>query len=461
MGGTPGFQEKVRHVLRTADPDSLIDDLAGDVPGALSEAREVYFERIIATRLYEALNAAARDVVSRLAVSELPLPVDAVMQLAGVDESAARSSLKAGVAFGLLQQFDEPNLPSLYHPPGLLRPWLSDPARLSEQEAAVVHRRLAAFWRSSYESDREAQLRVPIDVELWACRGHAERGHGTATLQWAAVRLARILERRAEWGAACALLEQIPEQDRDADCLIALASVEDSLGLWKAARAHLDRANQMLPDGTRQKAMAWHQLATIDVNEGDYAAAREKCAKSLQIKQAIGDRAGEAATWLQLASIDVDEGDYAAAREKCAKSLQTRQAIGDRADEAATWHNLASIDLNEGDYAAACEKFAKSLQIIQAIGDRAGEAATFIHLGVLAHQRGNRHLAARLVGICWLIDQDIGHADTERDFRNLAAICSQLGYDQAQFDAAIAEVGRAYLEDRGRSLVDQAIVDSQ
>jgi tetratricopeptide (TPR) repeat protein len=269
------------------------------------------------------------------------------------------------------------------------------------------------------------------------------------------------LERRAEWGAAYALLIQIPEQDRDSDCLIGLARVESSLGEWKAARAHLESADELLPDGTHQKARMWHQLATIDVGEGDYAAAREKFAKSLQITQAIGDQAGEAATWHQLASIDLNEGDYAAAREKFAKSLQMRQAIGDRKGEAASWHQIATIDLRQRDYAAVREKLAKSLQMRQAIGDRAGEAATFFQIGVLAQRRLHGHLAARLIGICWLINQDIGHADTETAFRKLAAICSQTGYDQAQFDAAIAEAGREYQKDRGRSLVDQAIADAE
>ncbi len=173
----------MRQVLRTADPDALVDDLEGEVPGILSEARAGYFERIVVTRLYEALPAEARTVVSRLSISELPLPIEAAMLFAVTDEAQTRSSLEAGVAFGLLQRFDEPDLPSLYHPPGLLRPWLSDSERLPEQEASVVHRRLAAFWRSTIDADRERQLRVPIEVELLACRFHAQNGDDDATFQ--------------------------------------------------------------------------------------------------------------------------------------------------------------------------------------------------------------------------------------------------------------------------------------
>jgi hypothetical protein len=47
----------------------------------------------------------------------------------------------------------------------------------------------------------------------------------------------------------------------------------------------------------------WHNLASIDLKVGDYPAAREKFTRALEIKQAIGDRAGEAATFFQLGAL--------------------------------------------------------------------------------------------------------------------------------------------------------------
>ncbi|KKK80005.1 hypothetical protein LCGC14_2827840, partial [marine sediment metagenome] len=43
-------------------------------------------------------------------------------------------------------------------------------------------------------------------------------------------------------------------------------------------------------------------------------------------------QAAEAATWHQLATIDLRQGDYAAAREKFETVLDIRQSVGDRAD---------------------------------------------------------------------------------------------------------------------------------
>ena len=82
LGGTPGFLENVRQVLKTADPDDLLDDLENGTSGALNDERRSYYERIVASRLYGALSVHARDMVSRLAISEVPLPIDGVSWIA-------------------------------------------------------------------------------------------------------------------------------------------------------------------------------------------------------------------------------------------------------------------------------------------------------------------------------------------------------------------------------------------
>jgi hypothetical protein len=58
--------------------------------------------------------------------------------------------------------------------------------------------------------------------------------------------------------------------------------------------------------------------------------------KVLKMRQEFGDRTGEAATLHQLATIQMREGNYAAARKKFTTSLKIQQEIGDRAGEALT-----------------------------------------------------------------------------------------------------------------------------
>ena len=230
--------------------------------------------------------------------------------------------------------------------------------------------------------------------------------------------LARLLTVRSEWNQARRLLEEIPEQARDAS--------------------------------------AWHQLATIDLNQGDYAAAREKFTTAMEIWKAIGDRTGEAATWNQLATIDFNQGDHAAAREKFATSLQIKPAIGNRTFEAVTWRNLATIDLHQGEYAAAREKFDSSLQIEQAIGNRAGEANTWNQLGHVAYASGRGKDAVRLMAVAFLISHTIGHNYVKTIAQNFATLCGMLGIDQAQRDAILREAALDYQKDRGQGLVERA-----
>jgi tetratricopeptide (TPR) repeat protein len=203
------------------------------------------------------------------------------------------------------------------------------------------------------------------------------------------------------------------------------------------------------------EAEGLYALATIDLNRGDDSAAAEKLARSLEIRRALGDRNGEAAGLYSLASMDLDRGDYGAAAEKFARSLEIRRALGDRAGEAQGLYALATIDLDRRDYAAAAEKFARSLEITRAIGDREGEALTLYQLGMLAGLRGQGEICVRLVATCFLIHHWIGHRDAESDLRTLMALCQKLGYDQARFNAIPTEVGAAYLADRCQSLVEQ------
>ncbi|MCH8806631.1 MAG: CHAT domain-containing protein [Planctomycetes bacterium] len=423
FGGTPDFLEQVRTLL--ADPklnlNALRDELEGLEPGMLAVKRQAYYEKIVTSRLYAALSSEAQRVAARLALSILPLPVDAVAALTDLDQENARRCLDSGVEYGLLQRFDAPDLLSLFQPPGLLRAWLTDVERLPADDTVETHRRLAAFWQDAFKRDREAELRVNPGLKLEACRYHARLGADSERWCWAALQLARRLSRVAEWRRAYELIEEIPELQRDDAC--------------------------------------WHLLASIDLNEGNYAAAREKFGKALSMQQAIGEKVGEAATWHQLATIDSEEGNYAAARENFGKSLKMRQGIGDKAGEAATWHNLASVDLIEGNYAAAREKFGKSLNMRQAIGNKAGEASTFYQLGFLADGLRRTAEAAPLVAVCLLIHRSIGHAREDKDFKSLSAVCAKLGYDQTALNAMLQRTRESYQKDRGRALLTAAFPD--
>jgi tetratricopeptide (TPR) repeat protein len=176
----------------------------------------------------------------------------------------------------------------------------------------------------------------------------------------------------------------------------------------------------------------------------------------MKIRQKIGDQAGEASTWHALASIDVEKGNYKAARKKFGKAMNISQQIDNRAGEASTWHALASIDLEKGNYEAAQEKFETALKIRQQIGNLPAEAATIHQLGFLAWELGRSQEGLRLLALAYLMLSSIGHANAKGSYEVLTSMASKLRYTQKQLEALQKEVAEAYQKDRGQSLIDAA-----
>jgi tetratricopeptide (TPR) repeat protein len=127
----------------------------------------------------------------------------------------------------------------------------------------------------------------------------------------------------------------------------------------------------------------------------------------------------------------------------------------DEADVA--WHGLASIDLNEGAYAAAREKLERALTMRQEIGDRYGEAAAWYQLGRVAVRQDKVVEGLRMLGLCYLIDHEIGHGDADSDFQAVAQVAAQLDYTPDQLAETLRDVWASYAYDRGATLLRQAL----
>ena len=77
---------------------------------------------------------------------------------------------------------------------------------------------------------------------------------------------------------------------------------------------------------------------------------------------------GAAATLHNLASIDLDQGEYEAARKKFETALEMRQQIGDRAGVAATLTNIGIMAAKEGHAREGLRLAALGATIMDAIG---------------------------------------------------------------------------------------------
>jgi tetratricopeptide (TPR) repeat protein len=114
----------------------------------------------------------------------------------------------------------------------------------------------------------------------------------------------------------------------------------------------------------------------------------------------------------------------------------------DHPDTATSLNNLGSLLQDLGDLAGARSCYEHALQIWQARENRYQEAVSFFQLGRLAVQLGRVGEGARLVAVCFLIDQVIGHRDTEQDWLHVTTITTQLTYSQEQLETMLQEPRR-------------------
>lgn len=290
---------------------------------------------------------------------------------------------------------------------GLLRGWLL--SRLSDEERRKTHRAAGDFLREMVDKKRTSELGMKGVECLTEARAQYLDAGEYALAREATNRISVFLVRRGLYKDLESINRETLGYEEHPDPMTWLGHAYSHRGDYSAAREWYQRSLTAAGDNLPQEAAkALFGLATIDLNVGEYDAARDKFKEFLAIDEQIRGRDGEAATWHQLAIIDMKVGDYDAARDKFNKSLAIKQLIGNRADEAVTWHGLASIDLQVGDYDASRRKSEKILAIVQQIGDREGEAAMFHQLGIVAAKSGRLIGGARLVSLSFLITESIG-----------------------------------------------------
>ena len=130
-------------------------------------------------------------------------------------------------------------------------------------------------------------------------------------------------------------------------------------------------------------------------------------------------------------------GNYAQATRYFEQSLQIRQAIGERKGEANTLNNLGTVANYLGDYTLAKSYLEMSVQIRQEIGDKQGESEGLAYLSLLFHHLGDDAAAGDYGNQARQIAQDLG------DHHLLGYALTHLGYAWVGLKK-LTEAGRVY-----------------
>ena len=269
---------------------------AGMEPGEFQKLRDKYFGDIFTERLYDYLSPESQKALCRSAVYGVTVSVEGLAAVAGapVDEvrAFARSWQDRAFAYQEIGKSKEP----LWIVYGLLRGWLL--AKLSPEERTAAHKAAGDFLIEMDRQNRLGELGLSWADCLMEARSQYLQAKEIVPARSVTDRLSGFLVRSGFYDGVRQLNAELLDFETDPSPMSWIARTYIDQGEYDFARIWYQRCIDASA-GSNQKevGVALHGMASIDLNKGDYEAARENFEKAMKIMQQIGDRAGEAATW--------------------------------------------------------------------------------------------------------------------------------------------------------------------
>ncbi len=303
---------------------------------------------------------------------------------------------------------------------------------LSERYGGQAHRIAHALARlftlagdsgSARHFARMADNGVSREVILWRARtvldapdphDHASRRRASQLLIAAATELYHSGPFTDGLRFAEAAHRLAPLRGDQAEALRLTGHHQGVLGVHEQARESLLSARQLFGElgDRRLEASARHELAWMDVLQGNHDEARAELTRVLALFRELGDRHSEAATRHELARVDVAQGNYGEARAELTRVLALVRELGDRHGEAATRHELARVDVAQGNYGEARAELTRVLALHRELGDRHGEAVTRHELARIDIAQGDDEARAEITRVLALY-RDLGDRNGE------------------------------------------------
>ncbi|MGJ5672180.1 MAG: tetratricopeptide repeat protein [Nostochopsis sp.] len=434
----------------------------------MAEKEKEFREDILAQVLLKQQTPGLRQMLGKLLVYELPVPLAAIDPICE-DISSWESHIQRAEILGLLEVTLTNNTERLYRVPRILSPLLEFPENpkgeeLYKKAAQILYR----LWREEAETSTEAQKleihRLALlgkDGDIAGKIGNSLAGHlrnqsrfreaihlCKSTLEITKnhsvfKEIAYCEHQMGEVYQALKYYEQAlnlcPAEDE-----AELASIYNHFGMLKADKGEVDEAialfNQSLEIKERignvpGKAATLHSLGIIYANKGQVDKAIALYNQSLEIFERIGNLQGKAMTFHELGHIYANKGEVDEAIAFYNQSLSITERIGNVQGKAATLHNLGAIYTNKGEVDEAIALFNQSLSIKERIGDVQGKAATLNNLGYIYANKGEVEQAIALYNQSLEIFERIGDVQTKAaTLHNLAIIYANKG----EVDEALA-----------------------
>jgi tetratricopeptide (TPR) repeat protein len=197
----------------------------------------------------------------------------------------------------------------------------------------------------------------------------------------------------ANFQHALALAESLSMDQQVSILLQALGIYAANSENFPDAIRYYTRLEHVTPEGSKLRAIAWHQLGIIAQRQREFPKARDYFLKSLRISE-NQDPAQAAKTYYHLGGIAESQRDFQMARSWYLKGLTIDEENAYWEESGTTYDSLGSLAEQEDKLEEAKHWLDKALHVWLQRGREENAARTFHDLGVVA-QRGNDMRGAR------------------------------------------------------------------
>ncbi|MEH1923215.1 tetratricopeptide repeat protein, partial [Nostoc sp.] len=404
--GNPRLLEWLDQILQNSPKSPEAERGVEMILQKMADKEKEFREDILAQELLKQQTPALRQMLGKLLVYELPVPLAAISPICE-DISSWESHIQRAEILGLLEVTLTNNTEKLYRVPRILSPLLEFPEypkgeELYKQAAQILYR----LWWEEAKTATEAKM---LEIHRLALLGKDENIAGKMGNS-----LAGHLQNQSRFREAIHLCKSTLEITQNHSVLRQMAVCEYQMGGVDQALNYYQQALNLCPaEDERELASIYHYLGILKANKGKVEEAIALYNQSLEIDERIGNIQGKAATLHCLAMIYANRGEVEQAIALYNESLEIDERIGNVQGKAATLHQLGILYVNTLEVEQAITLFNQSLEITERIGNLQGKAATLHQLGYIYANKGEVDQAIALFNQSLEITEHIGDVQTK------------------------------------------------
>ncbi|MBF0382529.1 MAG: AAA family ATPase [Magnetococcales bacterium] len=432
-----------------------------------------------------------QNAIARASLFNMPAPVAGMAAVMGTDQDETKKLLEFWLREELAYK-DDQDIIEVWH---INRPLPADLPELDEQTLKTVHSAAGDYLLTQLQTEKINHLQhswldiASQTVDHFLAADSFEKAVevvepinsflGQMGFSWHMEQLNRKLLAKQQHpqplyrvAAAQQAQNQIAESKATLEAVIAMTAgqnvKEEAYALFDLANLELQQGGSLQEainkldaalkinranEETKGIVACLIQKGMIIAHGGDGKKALEPLDEALSIQRQHGTKEEIAQLLPWVGDIHFRHGDIKLARELFNEALPLLKEFEDKTMEAQMHHQLATIDLNEGNHKEAITGFMLSLAIKREKDDKKGCAATFFQLGRLAKNVGHQDSCMRFIGLCHMIDKEIGNPDAENERKIFNEITEAIGLDEQTAEDILTDVWSDYKLDSGDGLI--------